>query len=95
MNSCIAFGRCSSVTCRGRYIIAGKYVVDRTLDLIDNRLLFKWTTLVLPTDTFTMHEKYRDGEVSTPSWYWAVQDSNYVDAVLGDTPLIPGVLISP
>ena len=76
------FVRCSSEMCRGRYIAVGKYVVDRTLELIDKRLLFNSKTFVLSTDTFTTHSKRHGGEVSTPSWYWEVQVSNYVDVVL-------------
>ena len=60
----------------------GKYVDDGTLELIDNILLFNSTTLVLSTNTLRTHTKRRGGEVGTPSWYWEVQVSNYVDVLL-------------
>jgi hypothetical protein len=64
----------------------GKYVVDRTQELIHNRPLFNSATLVLTTNTFTTHTKRRGGEASTPSWYWKVQASNYVDVLLLELP---------
>ena len=64
----------------------GKYVVDRRPELIDDRLLFNWTTLVLSTYTFTTHMKGGGGKVSTPSWYWEVQVSNYVSVLVPGSP---------